>query len=302
MRTGVGNYYDAWATPVQQNGMMIEAIRREQADHPHHPIYTQLPRHFSLAGVSTTNQDFLGRTWESIGHCHSYAAGKSSFHGNPRKPISSMTVNQNVASGAFERLPEGFFGPPVVAAAGASHTASAPVLPAGGRTTLRGTAAWSDPEVKAAGGRDLTPEHTPRRVEPGAWATLCRADTNLEELPLSTQLAIDQTGPRGFCERGTRVPLVRPPSAPAASRRRPASVGSSGRMGRAAAPEHLPWNAGLSSCARGGPRQRRPGSVCSSRSRGSSQGWQPTARAAQNAARPPRLGVAKDVSLGFFSH
>eukprot|EP00427_Karlodinium_veneficum_P050361 CAMPEP_0169361744 /NCGR_PEP_ID=MMETSP1017-20121227/30523_1 /TAXON_ID=342587 /ORGANISM="Karlodinium micrum, Strain CCMP2283" /LENGTH=196 /DNA_ID=CAMNT_0009459187 /DNA_START=75 /DNA_END=663 /DNA_ORIENTATION=- len=98
-RVGVANYAYSADHPVKIDRYWRSVLDRDQRDHSYSALNERFPK-ASYAYLSTTSNDFMGRTWQLLDHTRTSAAGKSCFHHNVSKP--SGVVRGLSATASFE--------------------------------------------------------------------------------------------------------------------------------------------------------------------------------------------------------
>eukprot|EP00746_Dinoflagellata_sp_MGD_P118827 gnl/MRDRNA2_/MRDRNA2_54891_c0_seq1.p1 gnl/MRDRNA2_/MRDRNA2_54891_c0~~gnl/MRDRNA2_/MRDRNA2_54891_c0_seq1.p1 ORF type:complete len:207 (+),score=14.84 gnl/MRDRNA2_/MRDRNA2_54891_c0_seq1:96-716(+) len=89
-RVGTGNFVHSLMGAVTSDTYWRESVEREGWRHRYHPLNLAQPRP-TMGSLTTTTKEFTDRTWRTLQHTYSFAAGKSSYHHNIRRPLGNPT-------------------------------------------------------------------------------------------------------------------------------------------------------------------------------------------------------------------
>lgn len=99
-RTGIGNFTHSTHAPVLKDVFWREVLNRERWDGQYHPA--NIAQHYpSYADLSTTNNDYFGRTWHILNNTYSAASRKSSYALNTAKPTGNVVDRCRADDGAI---------------------------------------------------------------------------------------------------------------------------------------------------------------------------------------------------------
>lgn len=100
-RAGTCNFAHSTHGPVIKDILWRENMFKERIDHIHHPLNAKMEG-LSYKDLTTTHNDFHGRTWHILNHTYSSAAGKSSYFYNVAKPAGNIVRHGLTSASTFD--------------------------------------------------------------------------------------------------------------------------------------------------------------------------------------------------------